>query len=432
MYLRRFSVKNIRSISTLEMEFDKGGECGWHVILGENGSGKSSIVRSFALLVMGEKESYASRQDYSRWIRQNCDESEVAGTFSNDSEFDSLAGGGAPPTRSIQAKLRLVKTSSESGSRVEIEYTGERTTRTIWGSALGWFSASFGPFRRFTGGDRIYDRIFVSNKRLAPHLTALGEDVALTEALGWLTTLHGQALQEEKYNESPISQTKLNAILQFLNDSSFFPHNAKIQEVTTESVLIIDGNQNRVPIDQLSDGYRSALSMTLELVRQMFELYGDNIMLKAMTNVPGTVVCPGVVFIDEVDAHLHPSWQKKIGRWLTTAFPRIQFIVTTHSPIICRSIVAADGSISGSVWRLPAPGSNDVFRRVEQADVELLAYGDVLDAYGTELFGSNVTRSDAGNALQLKFANLNVKALRGEITSEEDQERKKLRRLFAS
>jgi len=69
MYLRRFTIRNIRSIKEIEMEFSRGQESGWHVILGSNGSGKSSVVRSFALMMMGEKEAYASRQDFSRWMR---------------------------------------------------------------------------------------------------------------------------------------------------------------------------------------------------------------------------------------------------------------------------------------------------------------------------------------------------------------------------
>ena len=46
----------------------------------------------------------------------------------------------------------------------------------------------------------------------------------------------------------------------------------------------------------------------------------------------GTVTLPGVVAIDEVDAHLHPAWQQRIGDWFVERFPVTQFFVTTHSP----------------------------------------------------------------------------------------------------
>src|SRR5438132_1106565 len=60
---------------------------------------------------------------------------------------------------------------------------------------------------------------------------------------------------------------------------------------------------------------------------------------------------PGVVLIDEVDSHLHPEWQRQIGFWLKRHFPKMQFIVTTHSPLICQ---AAD--VKG-LFHLPAPGA---------------------------------------------------------------------------
>jgi predicted ATPase len=45
----------------------------------------------------------------------------------------------------------------------------------------------------------------------------------------------------------------------------------------------------------------------------------------------------GVELIDEVDAHLHPEWQREVGFWLKRHFPKIQFLVTTHSPSICQA-----------------------------------------------------------------------------------------------
>ena len=54
----------------------------------------------------------------------------------------------------------------------------------------------------------------------------------------------------------------------------------------------------------------------------------------------------GVILIDEIDAHLHPAWQKRIGFWLKAHFPNIQFIVTTHSPFICQAADIIRGTAS--------------------------------------------------------------------------------------
>ena len=67
----------------------------------------------------------------------------------------------------------------------------------------------------------------------------------------------------------------------------------------------------------------------------------------------------GVAAIDEIDAHLHPAWQQRIGDWFVEHFPETQFFVTTHSPIICRA------ARRGSVWLLPVPGSDEQPRRIK-------------------------------------------------------------------
>ncbi|MSP01324.1 MAG: ATP-binding protein [Acetobacteraceae bacterium] len=432
MYLRRFQIKNVRSIDSLEMDFPRGQEAGWHVILGQNGSGKSSVVRSFALLMMGQKEAYASRQDFTRWIRNPGDEAVIDGIILRDIEsaWDALSGSGPPPKNPILPRVSLSWLGEGHARRVEPIYSGQLVDRTLWGTGTGWFSASFGPFRRFTGGDRIYDKLFISNRRLAPHLSALGEDVALTEALSWLTSLHVQQLQDLRNSESSYSGHVLDKIIEFLNKSDFLPHDSYIHSVTNEQVLVQDGNGAVVSLDQLSDGYRSALSLTLELMRQMFELYGHEIMGDAFQSHLGRVVAPGVVAIDEIDAHLHPSWQRNIGRWLTRCFPYVQFIVTTHSPIVCRAIIDDDDNLRGTIWRLPAPGSGDRFQQVVGDDLNSLAYGDVLDAFGTELFGRDVMRSPAGHHKLARLAALNRAALERALTEREKGERRDLRSIF--
>ncbi|WIY70023.1 ATP-binding protein [Aquidulcibacter paucihalophilus] len=412
------------------MEFEKGEEAGWHVILGTNGSGKSSVIRSFALMMMGEREAYASRQDFNRWIGYNKNSARISGTISADFDFDGFSKQGAVPKRPITPEVVIERSELSYARAADLSFKGEGTPRTIWGTGDGWFSASFGPFRRFTGGDRIYDRLFVSNKRLAPHLTALGEDVALTEALSWLSSLFVKSLQDEKSNTPSTAGDILNGVLTFINDSKFLPHDAKIEFISDDAVLILDGNGNLVSIDQLSDGYRSALSLTLEILRQMFELFGHAKVFRALELNSRQIMLPGVVAIDEVDAHLHPTWQRDIGRWLTRCFPNIQFIVTTHSPIVCRAVANDDGVITGGVWKLPAPGSDDLARRIEGTELEQLIFGDVLDAYGTELFGEGVTRSPVGGRMVERLAELNLRAIDHGLTEEEKREQAHLRATF--
>ncbi len=298
---------------------------------------------------------------------------------------------------------------------------GKHAARTIWGDALGWFSASFGPFRRFSGGDKEYDRLFDSNPNLATHLSAFGEDVALGEALRWL-----QDLQFKSYEKNGLATHLLDGLIDFLSQSQLLPDGARVSHITSEAVTIVDAAGTPVPVDQLSDGFRSVLSMTFEMLRGMTVAYGETAFLNSFDSKTGTVHLPGVVAIDEIDTHLHPAWQKRIGAWLVSRFPMIQFFVTTHSPIICRS------ATKGSIWRLPTPGRDEQAHQILGADRDRLINGSILDAYDTEYFGEGVTRSDASYAMMRRLARLNQKHMRGALSVDERDELQKLQSTLPS
>jgi predicted ATP-binding protein involved in virulence len=93
---------------------------------------------------------------------------------------------------------------------------------------------------------------------------------------------------------------------------------------------------NPTSLNQLSDGYRSMFALVVDLLRWL-ELSRPD------TNVPLNQG-RGVVLIDEIDAHLHPRWQRQVGFWLTEFFPNIQFIVATHSPFV--AMAAGEGALT--------------------------------------------------------------------------------------
>lgn len=86
-----------------------------------------------------------------------------------------------------------------------------------------------------------------------------------------------------------------------------------------------------MPVDLLSDGLRNAIAMVSDLAFRAHKLnphFGDQAALQT----------PGIALIDEVDMFLHPSWQQSILGSLRAAFPKLQFIVTTHSPQVLSTI----------------------------------------------------------------------------------------------
>ena len=90
-------------------------------------------------------------------------------------------------------------------------------------------------------------------------------------------------------------------------------------------------DMGELTIDALSDGARSVISMAADLAYRMVRLNPDLGQRAALDT-------PGIVLIDEVDMHLHPSWQQTVLHDLRQAFPSVQFIVTTHSPQVLSTV----------------------------------------------------------------------------------------------
>ena len=424
MHVQRLILRNIRSIREFDLHLRPGEFPGWHVILGDNGAGKSTVVRALALTLMDEANAHATREDWSRWITDG-EKSGLIDVRLRHHDEDEWIGQEERGDRAIHAEAKIHTNSGSGkrdGGRASIKFSSRyAATRTIWGGGDGWFSASFGPFRRFSGADPKMDDLYVTHPRLAPHLSAFGENVALSKSLRWLKDLQIRKLEKDTEAEKIQS-----AVIDFINGANLLPHGARIDGVTSEQVRIVDGFGSQVAVQEMSDGYRSILSMTFELMRLLFSAFGTETALHGIDIEAGAITLPGVVAIDEIDAHLHPGWQQLIGDWFVSRFPNMQFLVTTHSPIICRA------ARRGSVWLLPTPGSEEQPRRVIGPDLNRLIDGNILDAYGTELFGEEVTRSAQSRAKLTKLAQLNRKRLRRALSSSEQRELEQLREAMPS
>ncbi len=101
-------------------------------------------------------------------------------------------------------------------------------------------------------------------------------------------------------------------------------------------------------VDQMSDGIRNTIALTADIAWRCVQL-------NAHLGEAAVKETEGIVLIDEVDMHLHPEWQQLIVGSLREAFPRIQFIVTTHSPQVLTTVNAESVRIIH-----PEPNENGV------------------------------------------------------------------------
>ena len=101
-----------------------------------------------------------------------------------------------------------------------------------------------------------------------------------------------------------------------------------------EELVMNHDQQGELKVSQLSDGIRNMLALVGDIAYRCYKL-------NAHMGEAAPQRTHGIVMIDEVDMHLHPGWQQTVLTDLMTAFPQLQFIVTTHSPQVLTSVEAS-------------------------------------------------------------------------------------------
>jgi len=165
------------------------------------------------------------------------------------------------------------------------------------------------------------------NVRIEAYKKSISFSNSIKNTMTYINTIAYAAEQDEMY------MAEFNAIMNAIEKSihsvlqdSKVSYNKKIAEI-----VITDKDNKSILYSKLSDGYRCIISLIADICIRMVTL---NPQLKENAIKETT----GVVLIDEIDLHLHPKWQKCVINDLKEIFPKVQFIVTTHSPFIIQSL----------------------------------------------------------------------------------------------
>ncbi|AQR66020.1 hypothetical protein BXU06_13870 [Aquaspirillum sp. LM1] len=440
MYITSFRLQNFCRLRQIEVRIPHRSQKGWHVIIGDNASGKSSILKGIASALINRPDFPALRINSDIFVRSGEKNADVIVMTAPDNDYDEVKTGKRRPglfgaffNKELALSLfafsgqlksdheevsdnfllvpNLVKVNEQSRFNESIDDIPDVCAKELRLSYChGWFSASYGPFRRLTGGNPQWQDLSNVAPRAAAHITLFDESAALTDVLDWLNDLDRRQLKEQSRRKpgdpEPESARIFNGVRHFINHSELLPGGVQFIEVNLDGVPVFcDANDHEVTVTQLSDGFRSILSVAFDLVRQLIRVYGlDKVFPPGKSDITSFPL-PGVVLIDEVDAHLHPTWQTRIGQWFTTHFPEMQFIVTTHSPLICRACE------QGTIWRLSPPRGEGGIEQITGAEKDRLVYGNVLDAYETQAFGAHMSRGEEGRQAQQEYLDLYYKRL---------------------
>lgn len=421
MYVKSIILENLRGFKNLNFDFERhgGGYAGWTVFVGGNASGKSTLLKGIALALMGPDEGreFGGGQG---WISYGASKASVRLKINGNQQFDGFKPSGKlPGPFDAEVRWQLEKGDTVPRFRAAPLPKNKRTDsahRGPWNpNAPGWFFAGYGPMRRLTGGSPICSGYSARGGVVSRNVTLFREDAALSESEAWLKTNHSRYLEPHNINSKEQIKRLLDGVTNLLNDG-LLPHGMKISNITVDHVLVKDFRNIELQMYEISDGCRSIYATILDLVHGMFEVYGIDGLFKYGDNSQVVVDRPGVVLIDEIEAHLHPAWQRDIPEWLKLHFPQVQFLVTTHSPLVAQ---AADPNgifvlpSQTDLDREPRPLSAEEFEKLRLGRAEKTLLGSA--------FGLKSVRSQWANRQIERWRELNAKAKAGATLTKTEQ-----------
>lgn len=342
MYLKSIRLRNIKCFADARIEFASGDSVRrWTTVFGRNGLGKSTLLQAIGAVLAGPSAARELLPTADGWVRKGESWGEIIAEL-QWTEGDST-GPGAKRNRPYVIQF-LVSGTDPSKLPAELEEKPTVPELVAWSGAgdakekevltkdrkllqqtayaedqRGWLACGYGPFRRLSGGAEYANAIVARQRRSARFVTLFREDAALTNATAWLIELNGAA------RETPSEARKLAVVREALSER-LLPEPAELM-VNARTVKLRRKDGSEISFQDLSDGYRSMLALSVDLLRWLTQAFPDE---------TKPLDCSGVVVVDELDAHLHPDWQRTIGHWLREKFPNLQFIVATHSPFLAQ------------------------------------------------------------------------------------------------
>lgn len=333
-YFAEISIANTRCFGpkqSLRLTSPDGKPKQWTILLGNNGTGKTTVLQALSAFDL-------VRLDYTEPSQTGPERKGVAFgaralrwyAYRHRRDF-SRVNETSPP----QFEAVLATGASLSDQKGEFRSVEKSIAPRRWFPSLdGIFPRCFGyGVSRRSGGRSLARQ--VSDDATA---SLFSDRIALRNAEEWLLQLD--------YASSKKSDIKgqLQARLELVQDLLIrvVPDVTAVRFSAPDVEDPLPQVEFKTPfgwihIDGLGYGYTSLVVWMVDLVSRLVELY---------PNSRDPLSEPGVVLVDEIDLHLHPSWQRHVMSYLSDRFPNIQFIVTAHSPLVVQAAPSVNANIA--------------------------------------------------------------------------------------
>lgn len=350
MYVSKIRMKNFRCYTDFTMHFNPGVT----VIVAENGKGKTAILDGLAITMAPYLAAFPgikTRNFQPNDVRMVLDTAESRNELQIQRmkyllpvmlEMEVKADDGKSYSWKRELKTVKGRTSSSVSARLVSDY-GKKVAEALNQPddhqlllpVIGYYGTS-----RMWNDSSLLKRKKVDLARSSGYVECLEPSGSYNTFAQWFRYASESALEYDRIivEKNLEAKNPYREILKAINKAiitcirSMGWTDLKYS-FAAQNLLICHPEKGELPLEAMSDGARSVISMAADIAYRMARLNPD-------LGEDVTLNTPGIVLIDEVDMHLHPSWQQTVVNDLIKAFPKVQFIVTTHSPQVLTSVPA--------------------------------------------------------------------------------------------
>lgn len=350
MYIKKVVLRNIRCLEEQVIDFEQKGTS--IVISGDNGEGKSTILRSIAMGLMDETSASALLR-------------ELPGDFvkkGNKKGYINIYLVDYGNEYEIQTEIRVLEVFEKveqklfkyiNGKKIEIKKVDDFPWDKIFVCGYGAGVRTDGTldYQHYTNVDAVYPLFKYDVSLQNPEL-----------AIRRIVDSAWDKGKDKKESNLFATETE-NFLMQLLSELLNLKQSERVK-LSYKGIEVSTKKWGKIELGSMGDGYIATTTWIMDLL-SWWMLYLELIPRK---NIYDNRVIKGIVFIDELEQHLHPRWQKVAIRTLREKFPKIQFIISTHSPLV---ISGAEDIIvyapkNGKFIPIEAEGwlAEDVFREI--------------------------------------------------------------------
>lgn len=360
MFLLKLELENVRSLERLDLSFE-GGEVPtrrWTMLLGENGCGKSTILKSVALLMAGSNALPELLGKPDTWIRLG----------SKSCLFRAHLVTAAGERRTVEFTLHR-------GDRMLDVFERNKDTLRALDHALAhafrnYMTVGYGVSRRFSPpGQAVWKEEQFRSKRAQAVATMFSPDATLQSLQSWAMDIH--------YRRSGAGLRTVKDTLDGLLPGITFDRIDR-----EEKQVLFRTPDGIVPLEHLSDGYQNVAAWCGDLVYRVTDLNPD---------YKNPLQARGLLLIDEIDLHLHPVWQRRLREYINHKFPKLQILASTHSPL------TAQQCQEGELFSLQRPrqGASPILAPFPGDPQKLMVHQLMLNPmFGLDTLDSRQTQED--------------------------------------